>query len=77
MKNIKQQIKALELDPKKEYFLICDRTAVTAHDLSQVTKYAKNIKFGFIAYDINNIQLKELDDLAVWIDNWREKKKHA
>jgi len=70
------KIKALELNPEKEYILLVSRTVIDPSDFADIPKM-KNVKVAFIVNDINNIQLQELDDLQSWIDEQRAIQKHA
>lgn len=71
MSDLEAKVKALELDPNKEYFLIAQD--VTQYDMANIPK--DPIKFGLIVRDINNVQLHELEELQAMIEDQRMKEK--
>lgn len=78
MKNIEQQIKALELDPEKKYFILVGRkSGLSARDLYSYPKSKLNGSTFFLVDDINQIKIRDLDTIQEWIDEQREKKKRA
>lgn len=72
---IEELIKALELNPKKEYILICDSKNVRYSDISKLinSKIKHNIKLAFMVEDINKIQLIEIDRFQRFIDDLKNK----
>lgn len=74
MKDIKQQLKALELDPEKKYFIIVGRkSGLSAINLSLVPKSILNGSMFFLVDDINQIRMRDLDTIQEWIDEQRAK----
>ena len=78
MRDIKQHIKALELDPEKKYFIIIGRkSGLSAKDLYSFPKSKLNGSMFFLVDDINQIKMRDLDTIQEWIDEQRTKKKQA
>lgn len=67
-----EQIKTLELDPKKEYIIVVEKRTIERAELAKFPKREKMCDF-LLVDDVNQVKLVELDTLDEWIKKQRGK----